>query len=824
MQGSDSLYDLMTDSTGVLLGCVVNGAPLSASPVSGTSLINYIGGGSALGETELEETSAPAQHIYLSSAFLSKSNHANNICNVKEPGTTADTAEGINFGLDGIALLAHTATGGSASCNGVVADCSPSTDPGKGLSFGRSVHDVAKIVPGPNMVLESSALGDDILVGGTQNNLPGERKRLGIERILAGPNGVIDSVVSGDDVLLPEVTYTFQDWRDILRVVYAGVDNIGNTKSCASAIRFAVVDNYANIFETGCNTTTTSTPTTAVPTPTYEGNGCRQKTWSSNAGTGDGPAELRHAFRPDDEAGITDIFLALLGLPKPKSVFEAACFNAFCNAFTGASPPEDLRADAAILADAGTANQDKRGAYDWDDQDFDPIRRRCMDNDLVCSRCGTLGLVLPIRSTDFLTQAQAFTLTSDGSGGLVVPSSTDYPFLGTGQVQTPAIFHACSGLPARDIGRCPNGESVNAQTGCQWPSAGPVPISPSLAANFNQADNRPTEIDRLVDGCSIMQADGRVYNEFVRSSATGQILKDTKRLGNVTREISGGFYRLHTATQPAGRGQDLPPGGGTPLCTQRDATTQLGCLAGIEPCSIAFASRSTLLGAAAISALKVNELDPTDACIQQLVTSTSTAYPLSLRLWLSTVAGFESTKLVTSDLALAQCISNPTFINPILSSHGFVQLPGGSPICVDYPNELASECGTPATDACLGNEAIPLVPNCPNCSQIPGSNTGTVIIDGGVNQCPDIASVSSDPPTGCAIALHVVATDDGKPNPPGALTYTWSGHPELSGANPILHCDSSGLVTLNLTVSDGDPDPTCAQMYGLTVLCPQGCR
>jgi hypothetical protein len=824
MQGSDSLYDLMTDSSGVLIGCVVNGMPLSSSPASSTSLINYIGGGSALGETELEETSAPSQHVYPSSAFLSRSSHVNNICNVKEPGTTAATAEGINFALDGIALLAQIATGGSESCNGVAADCSPTTDPGKGLAFDRSVHDVAKIVPGPNMVLESSASGDDILVGGTQNNLPGDRKRLGIERILAGPNGVVDSVVSGDDVLLPEVTYTFNDWRDVLKVVYAGVDHIGNTKSCASAIRFAVADNYANVFQAGCDTTTTSATTTTVPAPAYEGNGCRQKTWSSSVGIGDGPAELRHALRPDDEAGITDVFLALLGLSKPKSVFEASCFNAFCNAFTGAAPPEDLRSDATILSDAGTANQDKKGAYDWDDQDFDPIRRRCMDSDLVCSRCGTLGLVLPVRSTEFLTQAEAFTLTADGPGGSVIPSSTDNPFLGTGQVSTPAIFHACSGAPARDGGRCPNGEGVNAQTGCQWPSAGPVPISASLAANFNQTDNRPTEIEKRVDGCYIMQVDGRVYNEFVRSSVTGQILKDTKRLGNVTREISGGFYRLHTATQRAGRGQDLPPGGGTQLCTHREATSQVGCLAGNDPCSIAFTSRSSLLAAPGISAVKVSELDPTDSCIQQLVTSPATAYPLSMRLWLNTVAGFESNKLGTSELALAQCISNPTLMNPIVSSHGFVELPGGNPICTDFSNELASECGTAPTDACLGNDTIPLVPNCPNCSRIPGSNTGTVIIDGGVNQCPDISSVSSDPPSGCSIAIHVVANDDGKPNPPGMLTYSWSGRPGLSGANPILHCDSSGLVNLTLTVSDGDPDPACAQTYGLTVLCPAGCR
>jgi hypothetical protein len=101
-------------------------------------------------------------------------------------------------------------------------------------------------------------------------------------------------------------------------------------------------------------------------------------------------------------------------------------------------------------------------------------------------------------------------------------------------------------------------------------------------------------------------------------------------------------------------------------------------------------------------------------------------------------------------------------------------------------------------------------------------NKGSVLINGSVNECPDITAVVGDAPNGCSIPLHVLATDDGQPNPPGALTYTWTGAP-LTGANPVLDCQASGPVALSVTVSDGDPDPTCAQTFGVSVICPAGC-
>src|SRR4051794_8220159 len=76
-------------------------------------------------------------------------------------------------------------------------------------------------------------------------------------------------------------------------------------------------------------------------------------------------------------------------------------------------------------------------------------------------------------------------------------------------------------------------------------------------------------------------------------------------------------------------------------------------------------------------------------------------------------------------------------------------------------------------------------------------NKGQVLIDGTFNECPDVTSVGGDAPSGCSIPLHVAATDDSKPLPAG-LTYTWTGAPGLTGANPVLNCDTPGAKTLTV--------------------------
>jgi hypothetical protein len=94
--------------------------------------------------------------------------------------------------------------------------------------------------------------------------------------------------------------YTFNGWRDVLRVLLAGFDhtNTGTNaaawaaRDCNSVERNALASSYGSLFENNC---------TAA---------------HGDATTGAGVCtSIRHVFRRDDFSGTTDTVLTLLGLP-----------------------------------------------------------------------------------------------------------------------------------------------------------------------------------------------------------------------------------------------------------------------------------------------------------------------------------------------------------------------------------------------------------------------------------------------------------------------------------------------------------------------------
>jgi hypothetical protein len=100
------------------------------------------------------------------------------------------------------------------------------------------------------------------------------------------------------------------------------------------------------------------------------------------------------------------------------------------------------------------------------------------------------------------------------------------------------------------------------------------------------------------------------------------------------------------------------------------------------------------------------------------------------------------------------------------------------------------------------------------------ATTGSVLVNGTFNLCPNIDSVSANPPTANVIALSSTADDpDSGPKP---LAYHWT---TTSGAlssatapSPTLTCTAPGVASLTLTVSDGDPG--CDATFTLQVTCP----
>ena len=105
------------------------------------------------------------------------------------------------------------------------------------------------------------------------------------------------------------------------------------------------------------------------------------------------------------------------------------------------------------------------------------------------------------------------------------------------------------------------------------------------------------------------------------------------------------------------------------------------------------------------------------------------------------------------------------------------------------------------------------------CHEAP--KTGSIAINGTVNVCPSIDSVSSDPPVGNVIALSSAASDvDNGPQP---ISYHWTtSSGTLSSAtaqNPTLTCTTPGVASLTLSVSDGDP--ACnSTTFNLQETCP----
>jgi hypothetical protein len=98
--------------------------------------------------------------------------------------------------------------------------------------------------------------------------------------------------------------------------------------------------------------------------------------------------------------------------------------------------------------------------------------------------------------------------------------------------------------------------------------------------------------------------------------------------------------------------------------------------------------------------------------------------------------------------------------------------------------------------------------------------TGSVLVNGTINVCPQVSSVSSNPPTGNVIAISSAAVDPD--NGPQPISYQWTTTSGTLGSataqNPTFTCAAPGLASLTLTVTDGDPG--CSDTFNLQVACP----
>ncbi|HXI55540.1 MAG TPA: hypothetical protein VNO55_05750 [Polyangia bacterium] len=366
------------------------------------------------------------------------------------------------------------------------------------------------------------------------------------------------------------------------------------------------------------------------------------------------------------------------------SLFEASCTGSTCTQlrhafrrsdFSGTSDtllsliglpglPSAKAVTGAVAKPVAFCNAFGLGAIfagDDDYQDKDPIRRPCDANEEACSRDGTLGLVTVVEVPADLAVAALYPSVpcTPGKFQLMKPATSGISICPNGNT---LLFGKCF-QPFQDLG----GGAINAHC---------------IAAKSP------------VQGFGANGMNGRAYNLVVKN-ADGTYVKD-----NINRFITGAFYRVHTSK--------VITGGGTP-CTKASSTEQIGCLAQASPCSVGYAGREADQQPGAI-ALTVNGITDTQANIEKIVTAPAdtTFYPLSRKLYFNSVVGFGDPAVKDGELELAKCFSNGSIINPIISSRGFIPVPGGV-FCEDY-NEVTKCSAASNANACAANPAG-VVPN-----------------------------------------------------------------------------------------------------------------
>ena len=151
---------------------------------------------------------------------------------------------------------------------------------------------------------------------------------------------------------------------------------------------------------------------------------------------------------------------------------------------------------------------------------------------------------------------------------------------------------------------------------------------------------------------------------------------------------------------------------------------------------------------------------------------------------------------------------------------------GAIPVGQGYSIAL-SATSAEGTGSCAGSAAFNVVAHqttqvTVNLSCHEPSRAGSVLINGTLNVCPSLDSVSATPAevlVGGTIALSASAHDPDAG--PAALSYRWSANSgSLTDANtsqPTFTCLVPGPAVLSVSTSDGDPLASCADSGTITV-------
>jgi hypothetical protein len=153
---------------------------------------------------------------------------------------------------------------------------------------------------------------------------------------------------------------------------------------------------------------------------------------------------------------------------------------------------------------------------------------------------------------------------------------------------------------------------------------------------------------------------------------------------------------------------------------------------------------------------------------------------------------------------------------------------GGLPTGTGYSIAITATATDGAT-TCTGSAGFDVMAHATSHANVPmdchePAKKGSVLLSGTANICPAITDIERTPKiVGVNYMILLDAAAHDADNGPSPLAYSWSASSgTLSNANSmdaILTCTDMGVVTVTLTVSDGDSDPTCAAKETVLVGC-----
>jgi ABC-type phosphate transport system substrate-binding protein len=482
---------------------------------------------------------------------------------------------------------------------------------------------------------------------------------------------------------------------DALRILYMGLDQTG-ARDCNSTLRKSLIHSWTNLFTTD---------------PTCGG------------GDAHCTGGITHAWRRSDASGTTDGFVGVLtfkngaglalGTMSTAPTAATQKVDPFCNSFEANDPAHQAQFldGTATLSDGVTTTALSDGRVN-DMSDQDPVRTPCDANDTVCSRtvANDLGVVLTVFLPDAAYAPSEVFPTTACSGSCAL---------------TPVITGGA--LPPGYL--CPNGTKPIAGR-CWVPVIDTTGKDPRclVTDNTTRCFGTPSGLDGRLWNQNTMVLTSEVPSAYRFAGATYQVGLDRNN-----RLLNGSYYKHHMQGASSYNTRAVTATW-TGICKENDDTSQIGCMADADDCSVGYAGREAArtFGAAnppldQNKALLVDGVSPYTANALTNLVGSGTVYELARRLYLGTGpggVGFSGLPASSGEQMLAQCFSKDSLVGPAISAHGYLPIPSTSGGVQCLPYDLTKSTTQPLVNTQgTGNVALP------GCGLGSNTNTGCANVD-----------------------------------------------------------------------------------------------